>query len=77
MLEWPGNSPDLNPIENLWCLMKNKLPEKHPTNLGALQSAIQEVWVKAISPDYCCKLIESMPQRLQEVIKNKGGYTKY
>ena len=77
MLELPGNSPDLNPIENLCSIMKNKVSEKHPTSLGALQSAIKEVWVKEISSDYCCKLIESMPHRRQEVIKNKGGHTKY
>ena len=75
-MEWPGNSPDLNPIENLWCVMKNKVSEKHPTSLSALQLAIKEVWVKGISSDYCCKLIESMPCRLQEVIKNKEGHTK-
>ena len=76
-LEWPENSPDLNPIENLWCVMKNKVLKKHPANLSALQLAIKEVWVKKISSDYCCKLIESMPHRLQEVIKNKGRHTKY
>ena len=77
MLEWPGNSPDLNPIENLWSIIKNKVSEKHPASLGALPSAIKKVWVKEISSDYCCKLIESMPHRLQEVIKNKGGHTKH
>ena len=77
MFEWPENSPDLNPIENLWSVMKNKASEKHSTNLGTLQSAIKEVWVKEISSDYCCKLIESMSHRVQEVIKNKGGHTKY
>ena len=76
-LELPGNSPDLNPIENLWCLMKNKVSEKHPTSFSALQLAIKKVWVKEVFLDYCCKLIESMPHRLQKVIKNKGGHTKY
>ena len=77
MLEWPGNSPDLNPIENLWSVIQNKVSEKHPTSLGALQSVIKEVWGKEISSDYCCKLTESMPHRLQKLIKNKEGHTKY
>jgi len=76
MLEWPGNSPDLNPIENLWNFMKKKVSEKHPSSLDALQRAIKEVWFRDITPDYCCKLMDSMPRRLQEVIKNKGGHTK-
>ena len=76
MLDWPGSSPDLNPIENLRSLMKNKVSEKHPTSLDGLRSAIKEVWVKQISSDYCCKLIESIPRCLQEVLKNKGRHTK-
>ena len=76
-LELPGNSPDLNPIENLWCVMKNKVSEKHPTSLSAFQLAIKKVWVKEVFLDYCCKLIESMPHCLQKVIKNKGGHTKH
>ena len=41
MLEWPGSSPDLNPIKNLWSLMKNKVSEKHPTNLdGGILEAL-------------------------------------
>ena len=76
MFEWPGNSPDLNPIENLWHLMKNKVSEKHLSSLAAVRTAIKEVWVREISANYCCKLINSMPRRRQEVIKSKGGHTK-
>ena len=36
VLDWPGNSPDLNPIENLWNLMKVKVAEKYPSNLNEL-----------------------------------------
>ena len=69
LLEWPGNSPDLNPIENLWSNMKNKMSEKQPLSGAEL--------VKEISKDYCQNLIESMPRRIKAVIKNKGGHTKY
>lgn len=77
VLQWPGNSPDLNPIENLWSIMKNKVAEKQPGNIPELIEAIKLVWVKEITKDYCRKLIESMPRRLEEVIRNKGGHTKY
>ena len=41
MLEWPGSSPDVNPIKNLWCIMKNKVSEKHPTSLdGGILEAL-------------------------------------
>ena len=41
MLEWPGNSPDLNPIENLWSTMERKVAEQQPSNLLGLQHAIK------------------------------------
>ena len=46
MLEWPGNSPNLNSIENLWSTMKRKVAEQQPSSLLGLQHAIKEVWVK-------------------------------
>ena len=43
--------------------MKNRVSEKHLSSHDALQTAIKEVWVREISSDYCCKLIDSMPAR--------------
>ena len=77
LLEWPGNSLDLNPIENLWTNMKNKVSEKQPLSGAELLKAIKEVWVKEIFKEYCQSLIESMLRRIKAVIKNRGGHTKY
>ena len=77
ILDWPGNSPNLNPIENLWTILKNKVSERQSTNAKMLEPAIKEVWVRDISAAYCRNLVESMPRRLEAVIKAKGGPTKY
>ena len=77
VLDWPGNSPDLNPIENLWTIMEDKVAEKQPSSLPDLCWTIKEVWVKEISKEYCANLVNSMPRRLAAVIQNNGGHTKY
>ena len=76
-LNWSGNSPDLNPIENLWAKIKDLVAEKQSSGGKALFETIKEAWVKEISADYCDSLIASMPHRLQAITKVKGGHTKY
>jgi len=65
---WSGqdNRPDVNPIEDLWYLIKNKISEKQPSSPDTLSTTIKDVSVSEISPDYCYKLIDSMPFRLQK-----------
>ena len=75
-LDWPGNSPDLTPIENLWSKIKDLVAEKQPSSGKALTETIKEVWVKKISREYCPSLIASMPRRLEAVVKVQGGHTK-
>ena len=77
MLDWPGNSPDLNPIENLWHVMKNEVADQQPTGMESLKTTIKIVWTQKISPEYCSNLIDSMPRRMTAVVKNRGGLTKY
>ena len=78
VLPWPAQSPDLNPIEHLWVHLKKKLREYPTSPKGAheLWERVAEEW-NAITPETCQRLIESMPRRVQAVIKAKGGHTKY
>ena len=73
ILDWLGNSPNLNPIENLWSKMKNLVSQKQPGSSSELVKVIKEMWVKEISGKHFESLIYSMPHRLQAVIDAHGG----
>ncbi len=76
VLDWPANSPDLNPIENLWGIVKRKMRDTRPNNADELKATVKETWA-SIPPQQCHKLITSMPRRIEAVIKAKGAPTKY
>ncbi len=78
VLWWPAQSPDLNPIEHLWYYVKRKLQEYEVPPKGAheLWERLVKEW-NGISSEVCQTLIESMPRRIEAVIKAKGGHTKY
>lgn len=76
VLEWPGNSPDLNPIENAWHIMKNKVAETQPNNINELKYAIERMWGQ-MEIEYFAKLAESMPSRIKDIIKQRGNMSKY
>ena len=68
----------LNPIEHLWHHIKLQLCKYEAPAKGVWQiwERVAEVW-NDIEPDVCQNLIESMPRRVEAVIKAKGGNTKY
>ncbi len=76
VLDWPANSPDLNPIENLWDIVKRKIRDTRPNNGDDLKAALKATWA-FITPEQCHRLIDSMPRRIDAVIHAKGGPTKY
>lgn len=75
---WPPQSPDLNPIEHLWSILKRRLSEYEttPNGIHELWERVSKVW-ENIEVETCRTLIESMPRRMEAVIKAKGGYTNY
>ena len=73
---WPGNSPDLNPIENLWALIKTQLQDRDTSSLPKLQLAIQDIWDN-FNPRFLQNLALSLPRRLQMVRKSRGYPIKY
>ena len=76
VLEWPSQSPDLNPIEYLWAELKKHVRARRPTKLTQLHQLCQEEWAK-IHPTYCGKLVEGYPKRLTQAKQFKGNATKY
>jgi transposase len=77
-LPWPAQSPDLNPIENLWQDVKRAVynQPKKPKNLVELEKMVKSAW-KAIPLDRIQVLVDSMPRRVEACIAAKGGPTKY
>lgn len=75
-LDWPSQSPDANPIENVWALMKMQLHRRKPCNLGQLSRQIRNIW-RSFPIEYAEKLVESMNRRCQAIIDNAGDWTCY
>jgi transposase len=78
VLDWPAQSPDLNPIEHLWNSLKFHLAAypTPPSGIEELWKRVEVEWEK-IPKEECLNLINSMPRRVAAVLKAKGGHTKY
>jgi transposase len=77
-LPHPPSSPDLNPIEPLWLLLKNRVADipGSGNSLDNLWAAAQKAW-DSITDEEVAKHTSKMDARVQEVKKAKGYYTKF
>jgi hypothetical protein len=85
VVDWPGHSPDMNPIEPVWRMLKVKLFNMFPDLIGMGRSetdwqyfteGMQPAW-QALDQSKIDSLILSMPRRIAALRKAKGWYTKY
>ena len=76
MKDWPAQSPDLNPMENIWAILAQQIYENCPKTISGLKRKI-ELFYKNFSDKIIENCINSFPRRLRAVIKAKGGSTKY
>ena len=74
--DWPGNSPDLNPIENLWAIIKSKLKGRDTSSVPRLEAAVRDIWAN-LEKSTLENLALNVPDRFTQVVARKGRPTKY
>jgi transposase len=79
-IDWPPCSPDLNPIENVWRILKQRLRNRKPYGgwtLEELQEAVIDVWEHDITVEDFNKYIDSLPERIEKVRFRRGAQTHW
>ncbi|TGZ77074.1 hypothetical protein EX30DRAFT_299603, partial [Ascodesmis nigricans] len=71
----PASSPDFNPIEDVWRIMKARIKARprFPVTLAEMRIAVREEWYR-LKPEDWNKYIDSMPERIKECKKREGCY---
>lgn len=75
-ISWPSQSPDLNPMENVWAILKANISDYKPSSTKELIRIIKKEW-KKLDKTFAENLVASMKNRISDVIINKGDYVLY
>ena len=75
-MDWPAQSPDQNPIENVWHLLKSRVSKRQPKTVKQLKRVIRSEW-KNFDQNLAQKFSNSMSQRIEALIEAKGDVTIY
>jgi len=75
-MAWPATSPDLNAIENIWDILKRAVNARKPTSYQEMMRFCREEWAK-IPEKYFLAMVESLPNRINEILRSLGHPIRY
>ena len=75
-ISWPAQSQDLNPMENVWTVLKANISDYKPSSTKELIRIIKKEW-KKLDKIFAENLVNSMKKRISDVIYNKGDHIYY
>ena len=71
LIDWPANSADLSPIENMWLLLKNATEKENAHSVAEFRAAVAQTWENS-DLDIIRRLIDTMPRRLKACRDGRG-----
>ena len=76
IIDWPSNSPDLNPIENIWAKIKNKICWQEFDNINKLRKRVEKEW-DSLTKKNLQIYSNSMNNRIESCLLLNEKITKY
>ena len=77
LMNWPARSPDLNPIENIWAILKTIIARENPASLDDLARVISHAWISDLTQDTIRNCINSMTSRMETMLDSGGEISRW